>query len=452
MSARVLAKWRVAVALLVLAILRPTRAKRCACFSFCHPEEIQHFLAQLPVVQTESSAWYPYLRAVYGGDVPLPIDLREFGTFRFPRANVGLLANATPPLARACSRQTLRSTVPSCGDAECSRWLTMRPTALARAHGEQTGSDADNRPANLRAAGATRRTPVRASSCTGGHCLSLRWSAINESLALASIQPSTNATGRLRKEGEHKYRFERGHVVEGPVPDLINKRWIDVMRLQPIDSYGRESAPLLLRVKGEMGGLRERSWVEVVRFETRMPEGFVYGCWSWPLAGNLSRGSGVFVNTGRMLTVRSKFAHETACKARGFKRYTGVPPELGPVPAWLQLNLTREGPKATSLYTDLLGKQSDNFVAACAQRLGYDSLWLVRDRMFVLTTPECTLPGSRDKIGACLPASLETRTGWYADRACACADYLPPGGRRAGPPTNAVFMNCDAPSLQPQPG
>jgi hypothetical protein len=45
----------------------------CACFSLCHPDEVRAFFIRLPVVTTEDSPWYDYLRAIYHTDsVPLP--------------------------------------------------------------------------------------------------------------------------------------------------------------------------------------------------------------------------------------------------------------------------------------------------------------------------------------------------------------------------------------------
>ena len=52
----------------------------------------------------------------------------------------------------------------------------------------------------------------------------------------------------------------------------------------------------------------------------------------------------------------------------------------------------------------------------------------------VLTSPECTWPGQRRPLEVCAAPETELRTGWWAERRCACEERAPavcpmgPGG------------------------
>jgi hypothetical protein len=363
----------------------------CACFSWCHPEELQHFWAQLPVVRTTASPWYPYLRAVYGGDVPLPVDLREFGTFRIPsNESVALAPELNMPLSRSCDPRTSRSDARACEPAECRRWLDVSPA---------------------------RRAPLArvVSEERVGQVHKMLWAPLYDDRP----EPALPWPGLRTKAVKYKYHSAPGlaSLASGLIPDLTNQRWFNAERLPDLC---RPATLALSPRQPRAVPLRNYSWVEVTRFATRLPEGLVYGCWATLLVPPHHRGGGVYVNTGRLLTAHSKRVLQASCEAEGWVRYRGLPPELGPSPRWLRLMLPRPG------FTDLLGAQSDNFLAACVQRRGYDSAWLSREHILILTSPQCALPGTIEPIGACLPAPMRTRTGWHAERECACADRYPP--------------------------
>ena len=55
----------------------------CNCFSLCTDQEVLTFHSRLPVVHSEASPWYGYLRKLYSSRVTFPIDLRSFEAF-FP--------------------------------------------------------------------------------------------------------------------------------------------------------------------------------------------------------------------------------------------------------------------------------------------------------------------------------------------------------------------------------
>mmetsp|Transcript_21172 Transcript_21172/g.66415 ORF Transcript_21172/g.66415 Transcript_21172/m.66415 type:complete len:138 (+) Transcript_21172:80-493(+) len=46
-----------------------------------------------------------------------------------------------------------------------------------------------------------------------------------------------------------------------------------------------------------------------------------------------------------------------------------------------------------------------------------------------MASPECTIPGQRNKIGVC-PPGAEMRTGWSAQLQCACAEAVTIQGKR----------------------
>lgn len=143
------------------------------------------------------------------------------------------------------------------------------------------------------------------------------------------------------------------------------------------------------------------------------PEGSSgYGCWFIPLLPPHDKGSGIFVNTGRVLTFTDRVEAGRWCDS------SPVPPDL----KW----------------------------AAKANAEGFDSV-LIMDGVggnpeLIVTTPLC-LNQSRP-IGSCLPQGIEVRTGWSAHLPCVCVEY-----DQAGIPTKDVrrlvggVINCDGTPL-----
>jgi hypothetical protein len=166
------------------------------------------------------------------------------------------------------------------------------------------------------------------------------------------------------------------------------------------------------------------------RTRTEQPEGVVYGCWFYMLFPPFSSGSGVFLNVGRTLVLPNKPTLHGLCRKQlKMERFDRYPPELGSLPA----QLVRTPPP------DMLARQSDNHLAACLERLGYDTAQLRHESILLFAAPQCTIPGQRQLAGACPPRPTVLRTGRNASLACACSD-APTGGRRRGP---WVQMNCN---------
>ena len=86
----------------------------------------------------------------------------------------------------------------------------------------------------------------------------------------------------------------------------------------------------------------------------------------------------------------------------------------------------------------------DNTLAACARETGYDRVLMNSGASsrpeLILATPECTWPGQTHPLSVCTAPETDLRTGWRAERRCACAQSAPEvgcpgtgGGRDAGP-------------------
>jgi hypothetical protein len=371
------------------------------------------------------------LRAVYGGGVPLPIDLRDFGAFRVPSHKTLVLSpELMIPLSRGCDLHTVRSTAPACEPAECDRWLNRseaRRAMLALAVDERhEGSSSKTRQIALRWERAKSADVVRAP-----HEPPL-WPSLGERV--------------------HTFMVRRAQIQQGfpgSLPDFEYGRWLHVLRPDLETPTTNAEPRVLLRWAADRRATpQSHSWVEVQRFFTRLPEGLVYGCWTRGLVAPLVRGSGMRVFTGKLLVAASSKQMCAECDALGLHRYPRLPPELGPTPDWLRI--ASPGPANG----DLLGNLPDSHLAACARLRGYDSVWIVDERALVLTSPQCTQPGTRHKLGACLPPPTDVRTGWDGERACRCADQYATDPLRAShaagkrdaslKPHWALTMNCAA--------
>lgn len=146
----------------------------------------------------------------------------------------------------------------------------------------------------------------------------------------------------------------------------------------------------------------------------------------WPLLEPYARGTGIFVNVGRTLVIPMRIPfYETCRKQLGLTALHGYPREYGPPPRYLVNGSKRRPRGGNFLASDELGERVDNHLALCARLLGYDSLQIMsgvsRRPELVMTTPECTIPGQRERrMRTCPPNEL--RTGWGATQPCPCAE------------------------------
>ena len=124
-----------------------------------------------------------------------------------------------------------------------------------------------------------------------------------------------------------------------------------------------------------------------------------FGCWFYPLLPPYSRGTGIFINTGRSVWLHDREAAQAYFAISGQSTGTQLP---APDAKW----------------------------AARAHAMGLDSVQLEHgpDGMpeMIVTTPACL---SQPKpIETCPP--IELRTGYDASRNCRCSDRL-------------AVLNCD---------
>ena len=153
-----------------------------------------------------------------------------------------------------------------------------------------------------------------------------------------------------------------------------------------------------------------QTWVEVWRTRTtstwyeanQLQEGVNYGCWFYPLLKPLTRGTGIFINTGRTLAFRNRaqasrfFANQKQCAEGEAHCYS-----------------------------------SDALWATRAHALGIDTVQLQSgaDNMpeLIATTHGCL---SQPKpLGTCPPEDVPLRTGDDAALACNCSE-------------SSVLLNC----------
>ena len=105
-----------------LEISRPS----CWCFHLCSHGDLAHFRARLPIVASRQSPWYRYLTTVYGGAVPLPVDLSMFELV-YP-ALLPVQPDCSAPLRGHECRNESTDSPPRCSEAECARWHMADPS------------------------------------------------------------------------------------------------------------------------------------------------------------------------------------------------------------------------------------------------------------------------------------------------------------------------------------
>jgi hypothetical protein len=93
----------------------------------------------------------------------------------------------------------------------------------------------------------------------------------------------------------------------------------------------------------------------------------VYGCWFYALTPPHERGTGMLVNTGRLLVVRSKMRLSEICQKAGYRRMKLLPSEIAPAPWWISNPARGKG-------LDMFVSLPDNHMPSCAHALGYDSV------------------------------------------------------------------------------
>mmetsp|Transcript_22571 Transcript_22571/g.70683 ORF Transcript_22571/g.70683 Transcript_22571/m.70683 type:complete len:499 (+) Transcript_22571:60-1556(+) len=372
---------------------------QCACFSFCHPEEIQEFFVRLPVVTSRSSPWVPYLRAVYDGDeLRYPVDLfREFGAFLIPtelqRARIRL------PLSLLCDNATKRSALPMCSRSTCARWLDFsheRNEMLARMVDGMVTKPLLRDP-------ITYTTWHIAGREVKGRDLWTSW--LNQrfpnhgAVRQATMPISPDST--IRVHVSRSFGLRAG--MADPEPVFI-QRYLQTNRDRHL------FAP-------------NDTWVEASRITVKWPEGLAYGCWFSPLIPPYSRGTGLWVNTGRTIAFYSRDDTQTWCTREFANAYLEAHRHEFKAPPSAVLEKGPEG--------DLRGRKrfnppdmTDSHLPVCGLAKGYDTvqiqLGVGEGPEIIVTRPVCTIPGSGQRLGVCPPKDLPLREGWGATRPCKC--------------------------------
>ena len=225
------------------------------CISWCSLTEITDFLERLPIVHEKSSRWYSWLQRVYGGEVPLPLDLQSLGVFTMPTK----MARATF-FNRACDGR------PAPAPALCTQWLAERRRREVR---------------TLRLPRGLSKDHERSSRATA-------WTMSPADAKRAGLETFTTVRLLTLRDGSVvRFFFESSHVGIYRTPNML--------------------APPPPSPNG--------SWIEVLREPA--PEAAGYGCWFYPLVKPFSRGSGVFVNLGRTLAFPSRAVAMRTLKVPG---------------------------------------------------------------------------------------------------------------------------------------
>ncbi|EOD32110.1 hypothetical protein EMIHUDRAFT_449519 [Emiliania huxleyi CCMP1516] len=225
------------------------------CISWCSLTEITDFLERLPIVHDTSSRWYSWLQRVYGGKVPLPLDLQSLGVFTMPTK----MASATF-FNRACDGR------PAPAPALCTQWLAERRRREVRTLRLPRGLSKDHE----RSARATA------------------WTMSPADAKRAGLETFTTVRLLTLRDGSVvRFFFDSSHVGIYRTPNML--------------------APPPPSPNG--------SWIEVLREPA--PEAAGYGCWFYPLVKPFSRGSGVFVNLGRTLAFPSRAVAMRTLKVPG---------------------------------------------------------------------------------------------------------------------------------------
>jgi len=111
----------------------------CSCFSTCDVASATAFKQAIPEqIETPDSAWYGYLRAVYGPSLTLPFDLGRVNFFyhhddqtwarRFPRVEWPMSSCRIPVPTMNLHTGLSVVEVPRCDVTVCSRWLQPKDT------------------------------------------------------------------------------------------------------------------------------------------------------------------------------------------------------------------------------------------------------------------------------------------------------------------------------------
>ena len=154
------------------------------------------------------------------------------------------------------------------------------------------------------------------------------------------------------------------------------------------------------------------SWIEVFRHAVAAQEGVHIGCWFFPLLSPYSRGSGIFINTGRTLVMQSR------AWARQFFRRA-------------RMANGNAHSASTTFRGYHLKELDDSLWAEQAHAWGYDSVQILSgfDGMPEILVSRLSCLNQRRGIGACAPIPM--RTGEAASRECLCKEQ----GMRV--------LNCD---------
>lgn len=231
----------------------------CACFSFCRVSDALHAFAVLPVVHDERSPFYPYLRSVYNGSLALPFDMGTLGALLWPTtAAHGELAIPWDPTCRRSKDWSLQPSQPRCAAQTCVDLGWYESARLPRADALRAQPQRSQHPhAN---AGLLLATDVK-------------------SLPHADASAHADAAG-----AEPLPEGARGSA-EPPPPNVIQLYG----NLNTDARLGRRTVQpyILLRWGSPPDGPHARkhaphpnhTWVEVLRKETHLIEGLVYGCW-----------------------------------------------------------------------------------------------------------------------------------------------------------------------------
>jgi len=76
----------------------------CSCFSLCSEADARRFHLRLPVAESAASPWAAYLGNVYGGAVPLPVDLKRLALFYVSLLPAdSCIEEQKPPPCRDCA-------------------------------------------------------------------------------------------------------------------------------------------------------------------------------------------------------------------------------------------------------------------------------------------------------------------------------------------------------------
>lgn len=374
----------------------------CTCFSTCHPADVQRIFAQLPVVRSELSPWYAYLRWIYGGSegyssVPLPVDMRLFGAIVLPFGEDA--TRLSMPFANRCAPnyELPRNVVPRCPHATCEPWFSH------------------DRVANLRPwrAVKTQATGIKGAglNLTGD----VTWERAGEGGGTQVVTLSfSKKSARTRGLGQFPDNFAAGTSIH------FFKAGLSAGGRKGAVAHNADPIVVMRWANGRAPDMSNHSFVEVMRHRSAMPEGIVYGCWYFFLSPPYSRGTGVMLNLGKTKSFKGKGPLVRECKALGFSRLAGYPPDLGPVPAAL-IRPPLRLPNGTLIsQQDSLGAANDNYLALCIREMGLDTATLLSRRVLIDARPACTIPGQQELIGACPPAEIPLRTGWNGTESCSC--------------------------------